>query len=96
MLFGVEQALRWQQFEHTDLGAKGPTVRRGALAKLVFRLGQRNVERLFASFCALKQELQRNRGLARSGFALQQEDMTPRQTALKNIVQAGDARRRLG
>ena len=57
--------------------------------------GQRDVEAFLAGPRALHQELERDRGLAGPGRALDQKHVLPREPAGQDIIQAPDSALRL-
>ncbi len=71
-------------------------MREGGGAQFVLGLGEGDVEAAFAIRRAGAQEIERERGLAGAGLALQQVDMAMHEPAAEDIVQARNAGREHG
>lgn len=77
--------------EHIDV-VERPSVRCGDARQLRATLRQRDVQPTRPFLRAREQELERERGLAGAGLAVEQVEMTGREAAAKNLVETGDAR----
>jgi hypothetical protein len=96
LLFGIQQAFRRQKFEHLDVVAQRPAVGGRAFAQFLLGFRKRDVEAFLAGLGALQQELQRNRRLAGSRRALDEEYVPAGKSAGQDIVQPPNPGFRLG
>ena len=67
-------------------------MRSGDRAEFALGFRERHIEALLAPGCAFQQELQGDRGLARSGAAFQQERAPAREPAAEYVVETRNAR----
>jgi hypothetical protein len=95
LLFGIEQALRRQQFEHFNSIIQCPAMGGRTVAQLAFGFGQSDVEAFLPAPRAFEQKLQCHGGLAGARRAFHQEYMAARKSAGQDVVQSPDARFRL-
>src|SRR5204863_10123521 len=82
----IETKLGWDELVDVD-AVERPAMGRRARKQLVTPFGQGHVERFFATLPRGHQELQRKRGLARSGPALDQVNASARKAARENVVE---------
>ncbi len=80
----------FRQFRDMD-ALESPTMRCNNRFELIGRLRIRREETALPIPDSLKQELQRNRGLAAAGRALDEDQRPTRNAALQNRIEAGDA-----
>ena len=83
------------ELEQVD-AVERPVMARRDGAQLLLGFGERDVEAGLAEVAALEQELQRQRGLAGAGRALDEIDAIGEQAAAQHVVEAGDAGRGAG
>ena len=95
VLLGRAVLLGGGELEDVD-AVEGPAVRARDGAQLVLRLGERDEQDLLAALDAFEQELQRERGLAGAGVALDEVEPVGRQPAAEDVVQSRDARAEAG
>ena len=88
MLIGIEQAFRWHKLEDVDGVADGPAMGAGAHPQLLLGLREGDVEAAFALPLPLQKEFERNRRFAGAWIAFEQKDMTDRQAAAEDGVEA--------
>src|ERR1700760_366897 len=98
MLFGVDRALGWDQFDDLNPIVDLPAMRPRAVAQLMLGFSEADIDAGLALRSAGHQELQRNRGLAGTWTAFEQMQAVARQPSTQNVVEAnnpsGRARKR--
>ena len=89
---GLDAVLRGRDFEDLD-GVQRPAVGPGGRAELFLGLRQAHEQALLAASGAGEEELQRQRGLARTGISLDQEETILDEPAGQHVIQALDSGR---
>ena len=90
LLCFVQQAFRWDEFEHADPG-QVPAMRGCRGPQFLFGFGERDVECRLIGALSLDEELHRQRGLAGAGIALDEVEPVAFDPAIQDIIQAFDA-----
>lgn len=87
-----ELAVVGDDLENLD-AVDGPAVRPGAGSQLLGRLRQRDVQAAFAVARSFEQVLERQRGLAGAGIAVDQIEPAREKTAVQYLVESGNSGR---
>ncbi|KAF1005592.1 MAG: hypothetical protein GAK32_02618 [Pseudomonas fluorescens] len=75
LLFGIQQAFRWGQFEDVDVFTQCPTMGFGSLAQLALGLRQGDVQATLPSLGARLQKMQGHSGFAGAWLSFEQEQV---------------------